>query len=582
MVSRRTLSGSGGWLDLGENSLESFFYSMYKEILISIDDREGRAIVLEDGRAMEILIAREERQVGSIFKGRVSDVLPGMNAAFVDIGLERNAFLCANDAVAGLPEGDAFVKPSIADIVRPNQETLVQVVKEAIGTKGARITSYITLPGRYLVLFPSAQYVGVSRRISSDAERERLRRIADELRPEGMGVVVRTAAEGRREEELQRDLDYLLKIWNKVVVKAKSCHAPALVYQELDLVDKIMRDIFTEDVDRLVIDNRQEYLNLRERLEHTDPELLAKVHLYDDSLPLFEMYKIEQEIDNALSRRVWLDSGGYLIVDRTEALWVIDVNTGKYVGKNNLADTILRTNLEACKEICRQLRLRDMAGIIIVDFIDMDASEDQRKVLEVLGDELKKDRTRTHLVSMTELGLVQITRKREGKDLDSIMRDVCPICHGRGRVLSPKSVALRARRSVLREMAGTNRHDVAIVTLSPAAAYQFIGPKGSEVEQIAKETNSIIRVQASESIHPERFSVIRGDRSLLGDKPLLANGQQARATLLENVAEDNHSAWAIVNGNLIEVAGAADRVGKEVLVRLTKAGPYLNYGEVVH
>lgn len=557
---------------------------MYKEILISIDDREGRAIVLEDGRAMEILIAREERQVGSIFKGRVADVLPGMNAAFVDIGLERNAFLCANDAVAGIAEGDnSFAKPAIADIVHPNQETLVQVVKEAIGTKGARITSYITLPGRYLVLFPSAQYVGVSRRIPSDSERDRLRRLADELRPEGMGIVVRTAAEGHTHEELKRDLDYLLKVWDKVQTKAKTCHAPALVHQELDLIDKILRDIFTEDVDRLVIDNRQEYQNICDRLEHTAPDLVSKVHLYYDSCPLFDMYKIEQEIDNALSRRVWLDSGGYLIVDRTEALWVIDVNTGKFIGKNNLADTILRTNLEACKEICRQLRLRDMAGIIIVDFIDMDSSEDQRKVLEVLGDELKKDRTRTHLVSMTELGLVQITRKREGKDLDGIMRDMCPICHGRGKVLSPKSVALRARRSVLREMNASGvKREAAVVTLSPEAAHQFIGSDGKEVEQLAKETKSTIRVQASDSIHPERFSVICGDKSLVGDRPLLAVGQQARVTLIENNAQEDGSALAIINGNLVEVAMGAERAGKEVAVRVTSVSPYVSTAEITH
>lgn len=557
---------------------------MYKEILISIDDREGRAVVLEDGRPMEILIAREERQVGSIFKGRVSDVLPGMNAAFVDIGLERNAFLCANDAVAGLSEGEnGFTKPTIAEIVRPNQETLVQVVKEAIGTKGARITSYITLPGRYLVLFPSAQYVGVSRRISTEEERNRLRHIADELRPEGMGVVVRTAAEGHDRDELKMDLDYLVKVWNKVQTKAKTCHAPALVHQELDLVDKILRDLFTEEVDRLVIDNRQEYLNMRERLEHTAPELLDKVHLYTDTYPLFDMYKIEQEIDNALSRRVWLSSGGYLIVDRTEALWVIDVNTGKFIGKNNLAETILRTNLEACKEICRQLRLRDMAGIIIVDFIDMDSSEDQRKILETLGDELKKDRTRTHLVSMTELGLVQITRKREGKDLDGIMRDVCPICHGRGKVLSPKSVALRARRNLLREMSGVVKPEAAVVTLSPAAAYQFVGPNGVEVEQIARETNSVVIVQASDSIHPEHFNVTCAEKAASLDFTPLACGQQARVLLLDgHISDNSNSALAIIDGCLVEVANASDRVGKEVVVRIVKAGLYISYAEIVH
>ena len=549
---------------------------MYKEILISIDDREGRATVLEDGKVMEILIARKERQVGCIFKGRVSDVLPGMNAAFVDIGLERNAFLCANDAV--IEEGDARIE--IDEVIKPNQEILVQVLKEAIDAKGARVTSHITLPGRYLVLLPSAKYVGVSRRIESNEERKRLSDVAESLRPEGMGIIVRTAAEGHNLEELKSDMDYLLKVWEKVMSNSKNSHAPALVYQELDLVNKVMRDIFTEDVDRLVIDNVQEYNNMRERLENTDPEMLNKLFLYTDSRPLFDLHDVEKEFDNALSRRVWLKSGGYLIIDRTEALWVIDINTGKYTGKDRLAETILNTNLEACKEICRQLRMRDMAGIIIVDFIDMESIDDQRTVLETLGEELKKDRTRTNLVGMTELGLVQITRKREGKDLDGIMRDTCPVCHGRGKVLSPKSVALRAYRNIIKEMNIWHR-DVAIITMSPMAAFEFAGSDGEEAKQIAKACNITIRVLASTSVHIESFNVAFGDKSLLGEHPLLSNGQQARAVLLENTCVDDGSALAIINGNLVCVPNGCDRVGKEVVLKVVDSGAYVSKAEIV-
>lgn len=558
---------------------------MYKEILISIDDREGRAVVLEDGRAMEILIARDERQVGSIYKGRVSDVLPGMNAAFVDIGLERNAFLGANDAVSCLAESEAgcsFTKPAIADIVKPGQEILVQVAKEAIGTKGARISSCIAISGHYIVLFPSAQYVGVSRRIADDGERERLRKIADELRPDDMGIVVRTAAEGHDHDEIKMDLDYLVKVWNKIQAKAKVSSAPALLHQELDLVDKILRDIFTEEVDRLIIDNREEYNKMCERLKHTAPNLLSKVHYCSDSNPIFETYKIEEEIDNALSRRVWLSSGAYLIIDHTEALWVIDVNTGKFTGKNCLADTILHTNIEACREICRQLRLRDMAGIIIVDFIDMDSVEDQKKILEVLGDELKKDRTRTHLVGMTELGLVQITRKREGKDFEGIMRDVCPICHGRGRVLSAQSVALRARRTLLRSVTvGTGRREAVCVTLSPMAAYEFAGAGGRDAEQLAKDCKVTLRVAASDSMHPERFNISFGDVSIFNGMPKLSVGQQAIVVLSENKDADNRSALASINGNLVEVAQACDSIGKEVKVRVNKVGNFISFADIV-
>lgn len=556
---------------------------MYKEILISIDDREGRAVVLEDGKPVEILIAREDRQVGSVYKGRVSNVLPGMNAAFVDIGLERNGFLCADDALAFLGEeisGESFHKRSISDIIKVNQETLVQIVKEAVGTKGARITTYVTLPGRYMVLLPSAQYIGVSRRISSEEERNRLRQLADKLRPEGMGVIVRTAAEGHTTEELECDMSYLRKVWNKVQEASVTMPAPALVHQELALVDKILRDIFTSDVDRLVIDNSDEYAKMRDRLENQAPALLPKLHLYNDRRPLFDMYDVETEIDKALSRKVWLESGGYLVVDRTEALWVIDVNTGKFIGRNSLAETILKTNLEACKEICRQLRLRDMAGIIIIDFIDMDSDEDQCKVLEFLSDELKKDRTRTHLVSMTELGLVQLTRKREGKDLDGVMREVCPICHGRGKVLSGLSMAFRARREVLRGMV-RQKHEAVMVSLYPRAAYEFIGHNGEEAASLEKHVGASLRVRVDSSMHPEEYSVRFGNKGDFANFPGLSPNQQARATLLEAEYAGADHALAVVNGNLVEVAKGGDRIGKEVLLRITRANKHLSQAEII-
>jgi len=345
---------------------------MYKEILIMRDSREGRAAVVEDGALTEILIAREERQVGSIYKARVANVLPGMNAAFVDIGSDRNAFLCADDAAMHLGEeaSERIGKLSIRDILRVNDETLVQVVKEAVGTKGARVTTFVTLPGRNMVLIPSANYVGVSRRVESESERVRLRAMADKLRPEGMGLIMRTAASGRTLEELQKETDFLFGQWEKIQRISRKRRAPAIIHQELALVDQILRDVLTPDCDRMLIDDAEEHSKVVEMLEETYPELVSKVHLYNDRRPLFEFHGIDAEVDKALKRKVWLESGGYLIIDHTEALWVVDVNTGKFTGKNSLADTILKTNLEACIEIARQLRLRDMGGIIIIDFIE--------------------------------------------------------------------------------------------------------------------------------------------------------------------------------------------------------------------
>lgn len=556
---------------------------MYKEILISLDEREGRAVVLEDGQVMEVLIAREERQVGSIYKGRVSNVLPGMNAAFVDIGLERNGFLCADDAAAHLGDevNESLRQMSISDILKVNQETLVQVVKEAVGTKGARITTYVTLPGRYLVLLPSAQYIGVSRRIVEEEERNRLRTCAEKIRPEGMGVIIRTAAAGRSEEDLRRDLDYLVKVWDKVQQSARKRRAPALIHQELALVDKVLRDLFTPDIDRLIVDNPVEYAKMRDKLEITAPALLDRMHLYTDRRPLFELHGVESEVEKALNRKVWLESGGYLILDRTEALWVIDVNTGKYIGKTSLADTILRTNLEACREICRQLRLRDMAGIIIIDFIDMDSAEDQRKVLEFLGDQLRRDRTRTHLVGMTELGLVQLTRKREGKDLDAVMREPCPVCSGRGRLISPQTLAFRVRREILR-LALDDRNEAFLVRLHPHAALELIGVEGEEIEGLERESGRTILVQADPHLHPEHHEVVGGARQQLEARlTRLGQGHQAKVRLEEPFGTNLQSAMAVIGGNLVEVLAGGDRLGKEVNIRVTRSTGSFCQAEIV-
>jgi ribonuclease G len=547
-------------------------HRMYKEILITRDEREGRAAVLEDGVLSEFLIAREERQVGSIYKGRVANVLPGMNAAFVDLGLERNGFLCADDAAAHLgEEASASLKNvNIKDMLKVDQEVIVQVVKEAVGTKGARITTYVTMPGRYLVLLPSASYTGVSRRVEDEAERERLRLIAEKAKPEGMGVIVRTSAVGRSAEELERELKFLVRSWHRVQKASKRRRAPAILHQELALIDKIVRDILHTDVSRLVIDNAEEHAKVVERLEATAPKLMERVFAYGHDVPLFEFYGIDQEIENALSRKVWLESGGYLIIDRTEALWAIDVNTGKYIGKTaSLADTILKTNLEAVREICRQLRLRDIGGIIIVDFIDMESASDRRRLLSEVVEELKKDRTRTHLVGMTELGLVQLTRKREGKDLDLVLREECPYCTGRGRLLSPHTVALRIRRDILKRAASDDEEAV-FVELHPRVGKEFLGQDGEEIQALEHLLGRPVYVKVSEDFHQEDYVVELGRRKDMGRKiEKLTKGQRAEVYLEEGFGSNSRSATAVMNGNLVEALNLGDRVGDIVELRVS-------------
>jgi ribonuclease G len=556
---------------------------MYKEILISRDSREGRAAVIEDGELTEVLIAREERHVGSIYKGRVANVLPGMNAAFVDIGAERNAFLCADDAAAHLGEeaNERLGKAKITDILRVNDETLVQVVKEAVGTKGARVTTFVTLPGRNLVLIPNANYIGVSRRIESEKERDRLRSVAEELRPEGMGIIIRTASAGRPYEELRNEIEALASSWDRIQKISKKRRAPALVHQEIALVDQILRDVLTPDVDRMLIDNAAEHSRVVEMLDATYPALSSRVHLYNDPKPLFEFHGIDIEIDKALKRKVWLPSGGYLIIDRSEALWVIDVNTGKFTGKSNLADTILRNNLEACVEICRHMRLRDMSGIIIVDFIDMESSADRRRVLTTLNEELKKDRTRTHLVGMTELGLVQLTRKREGKDLDLVLRTSCQHCNGVGRISSDQSVALKTHREVVK-LALDSKHEGILVRMHPRVALALVGQNCEFMEPLESETGKPVFVQARPQFHPERTEYRQGRLQELKDRLRpIHKGHKGRVVLEDPFGTDNSSALAVIDGNLIEVAHASDRIGQEVEIRITEHERVIKKAEIV-
>lgn len=404
---------------------------MKREIVVDVRAGQTRVALLEEGVLVELYLEEGpgDRLVGNIYRGRVKNVLPGMQAAFVDIGLARNAFLHAGDL---LPPGTPFL-PGISDLLKPGQEIVVQVVKEPMGTKGARVTTRITLPGRYLVLMPTVNYIGISRRIEEEEERERLRELALRCRPPGMGLIVRTAARGAAEEDLFREVEVLCALWEKICRRAEEHPVPGLIHRDLELVQRTLRDVFTGDVHRLVVNSRAAYEAIMDWLELVAPALRYRVFLREGE-DLFWFYGLEPEIRRALARRVWLACGGYLVFDQTEALTVIDVNTGKYVGGASLEETVLKTNLEAAREIARQLRLRNIGGIIIIDFIDMSREDHRRQVLKVLEEELARDRTRTQVLGITQLGLVEMTRKKTRPSLAELLLRTCPCCEGQGRV----------------------------------------------------------------------------------------------------------------------------------------------------
>lgn len=486
---------------------------MSKEILANVEAFEVRVAVLEEGVLTGILVERGEPLAGNVYKGRVARVLPGMEAAFVDIGLGRNAFLHVADIrshrIGGEELEDQIGRGSIAERLRVGQEILVQVTKEPRGTKGARATTYVALPAHYLVLMPTVTGVGVSRRIENEHERRRLRGIAEGLRPEGMGLIVRTAAEGMDEKDLRDDVRFLLQLWSQVTERARNSRAPSLLYQDLGLIRRVVRDLFTGEVDRFVVDSPREGERIRDLVGSFAPELRDRIYIHTGPQPIFEAYGVEREIERAMHRKVWLRSGGYVVFDRTEAATVIDVNTGKYVGKTDLASTILKTNLEAVDEIVRQIRLRDIGGIILVDFIDMESEKHRRRVLSAFDDAVRADRAKIHVIDLTGLGLVELTRKRVYQDLEELMRIPCPYCEGRGRVLSPQSVAARVRRE-LRRLAGTTRARCLLAQVHPEVA-AVLDEDAHWLLALAQESGKTILIRPRPGIHLDRISLLYAD-----------------------------------------------------------------------
>ena len=487
---------------------------MTKEIIVNAGELESRVAILENGRLMELHVEREPKIVGNIYKGRVTKVLKGMDAAFVDIGIELNAFLSVSDVVpqdedeASNGRFNRRELPPITELLHANQEILCQVVRAPMGTKGARITTRLSVPGRYMVLMlNSGAYTGVSRKIEDPEERQRLRAIANALRPETYSVIVRTEAEGKSEEELRQDLHFLLDMAARIESKAAHSAAPALVHGDLNLILRLIRDAFTRDVNRVVVDTPSAYENVLELVEMISPHLKNRIFLYDEPLPVFHAYNIELEIERTLRRKVWLPSGGHLVFDQAEALIAIDVNTGRFVGSVELAETVLTTNLQAAEEVARQLRLRDLGGIIVVDFIDMDNPKHRQQVTKVFEEALKRDRAKIKMHNISPLGLVEMTRKRTGESLAGLLTEPCPYCSGIGRVQNPLTVALRVQRELAALAVEHPETEAFYVTAHPRVVASILGYEGEIHRDLEQYVGRPVYLRCAEDYHPNTYQL---------------------------------------------------------------------------
>ncbi len=491
-----------------------------REILVSSRYDETRVALVENGAVVEYYAENPSNQktAGSIFLGKVTNVLPGMQASFIDIGEEKNAFLYVDDALlppnledvdSDLPSSRSKRKKTITDLVKQGQQVIVQVVKEAIGTKGARVTRHVTFPGRYCVWMPTVSYVGVSRRITDEAERQRLRKIAKAMKPKHMGVIVRTVAEKKTEEELKKDIEFLLRLWDKVQAQVEESKdkAPILIHKDMGLVYRIVRDELNQETTRLLIDDVTVYGKILDILDAVSPEMKDRIVYYrDKETPLFDLYGVEAAIDRALQRQVWLKSGGYIVIDKTEALTVIDVNTGRFVGSKNLSDTVFKINMEACGEIARQLRLRDIGGIIVVDFIDMETQQQRDMLIQEFEELLRYDHTKTVVVGISALGLLEMTRKKVRQSIDAALLTTCPYCGGKGTVVSEETAAGKVRREIRRMLANSQSEALLVEVNSKVFPY-ITGPSGDGLAALEKETGHGIFVHSSADVHLEEMNV---------------------------------------------------------------------------
>jgi ribonuclease G len=547
-----------------------------KKILISADPYETKAALVEDERVVETYIEREERRslLGNIYLAKVDTVLPGMEAAFVDAGLDKNAFLhVAEIRIEGLDQRARRSK-RIQDLVKGGQSLLVQVTKDPMKTKGARVTMDVSLAGRFLVYVPDGEGGGVSKRLP-DGERDRLRDLVKQLKPRlGGGLIVRTAARGAELAELERDLALLEDEWERIVEQITTAKAPSLIHAEVDIALSLVRDDFRQDVDELIVDDEATYDRIVEYVGERSPELLPRVQRHQAQTELLRRYGVDQAIESTMRRRVDLPSGGYLLFDYAEAFTIVDVNTGRFVGKGRLEDTIVHNNLEAAREVVRQLRLRDLGGIIVIDFVDMESKTNRDAVIAALKEELAKDRSKVYLVSISPLGLVEMTRQNVTDGVREILTTECPCCAGEGRVLSEETLALDNLR-MLRRHAGLSHAEAFLVEVDPAVAARMIGAGGSRLADLESATGKHFSILATEGVPRERCAILKEGAvaDVLEDAIPVAVDQELEVVLAEPHMFQAADAVAVLEGGYrVVVAGAGPYLGQTQRIRIDRIG----------
>ncbi len=559
-----------------------------RELLVAVDAGEKRVAVLENDRVAEVYLERPERRsiAGNIYKGVVDNVLPGMEAAFVEIGLEKNGFLYVDEIVGPELEGRKGAR-KIQDLISRGQEILVQAVKDPMKTKGARLTTEISLPGRFVVYQPHGEGLGVSRRLDDD-ERTRLKAILKEIHPKEGGVIVRTAAEGASAEDVERDLEFLERLWKTIEAQARNAQPSTLVYQEAELPLRVTRDLFTGDFEKAYVDHDRTYKRIVGYLKKTSPHMVERVVRYREKEPLMDAFGVEAEIKSTLNKRVDLPSGGYLIFDYAEAFTVIDVNTGRFVGSRSktsgarLEDTITKNNLEAVTEVVRQLRLRDIGGIIVIDFIDMANPKNRQAVEEALRTELERDRTKTYVVEISPLGLVEMTRQNVTDGPREVMTRKCPTCAGDGIVISEHTAAVDVERKLRNLVAPGSRTQAYRVEVNARVASLLIGPGAMRLREIEELTRRVFFVSGKEDVHVDHFALLdQGPLEKLRPEAPVEEGQTMQVKLGELDRHDGAAAVGKLDGYSICVAGAARLVGKTVQVTISKVLDGVAYATLV-